>query len=52
MLDSQQIVQAPAQMTAIIRLTIPRSEIRHVMAPARRKLLAVVAAQGLTPCGQ
>ena len=33
MLDKPQIVQANAQTTAIIRLTIPRAEIRNVMGP-------------------
>ena len=51
MLDKPQIVQTAAQPTAIIRLTIPRGEIRNVMGPGYRELLAAVAAQGIAPAG-
>ena len=39
MLDTPQITQAAAQLTAIIRLTIPREEIRKVMGPGIREML-------------
>ena len=51
MLDASQITQTTAQLTAIIRLTIPREEIRKVMGPGIRELLATVAAQGIAPAG-
>jgi len=51
MLDKPQIVQTTAQPTAIIRLTIPREEIRNVMGPGHRELMAAVAAQGIAPAG-
>ena len=51
MLDRPQIVQMEAQMTAIIRLTIPREEIQDVMGPAIAELLAAVAAQGIALAG-
>jgi effector-binding domain-containing protein len=51
MLDRPQIVQTAAQPTAVIRLTIPRSEIQQVMGPGRRELMDAVAAQGITPAG-
>src|SRR6478672_2454349 len=51
MLDKPQIVQTAAQQTAIIRFTIPRSEIQHVMGPGYQELMAAVAAQGITPTG-
>ena len=51
MLDKPQIVQTGAQLTAIIRLTIPREEIRSVMGPGIAELMAAVAAQGMVPAG-
>ena len=51
MLDKPQIVQTAAQPTAIIRFTIPRSEIQNVMGPGYQELMATVAAQGITPTG-
>jgi len=51
MLDHPQIVQTEAQLTANIRLTIPREEIRNVMGPGIGELMAAVAAQGIAPAG-
>jgi len=51
MLDKPKIVQTEAQLTAVIRLTIPRSEIRKVMGPAMGEVMAAVAAQGIAPAG-
>jgi len=51
MLDAPQIAHTAAQPTAIIRLTIPRAEIRNVMSPGYHKLVAAVAAQGIAPAG-
>ena len=51
MLDKPQIVQTDALLTAIIRLTIPREEIRNVMGPGIAELMAAVAAQSITPTG-
>jgi effector-binding domain-containing protein len=51
MLDKPQIVQIDAQLTAIIRLTIPREEIRNIMGPGIAELVAAVAAQGIAPAG-
>ena len=51
MLDTPQITQTAAQLTAIIRLTIPREEIRKVMGPGISELMATVAAQGISPTG-
>src|ERR1700738_3101892 len=50
-LDLPQITQTAAQQTAIIRLTIPRREIRKVMGPGIRELMAAVAGQGVAPAG-
>jgi effector-binding domain-containing protein len=51
MLDAPQITQTAAQRTAVIRLTIPREEIRNVMGPGISELMATVAAQGVAPAG-
>src|ERR1700687_2481833 len=51
MIDTPQITQTAAQLTAILRLAIPRTEIRNVMAPGHRELMAAVAAQGIAPAG-
>ena len=51
MLDTPQITTTAAQRTAIIHLTVPRAEIRTVMGPGIRELMAAIAAQGIAPIG-
>jgi effector-binding domain-containing protein len=51
MLDSPQVTKTDAQETAVIRLTIPRAEIRNVMGPGIGELMATVAAQGIATAG-
>ncbi len=51
MLDTPHITQSAAQPTALIRLTIPRAEIQHVMGPGLQELMATLAEQGVTPSG-
>jgi effector-binding domain-containing protein len=51
MIDTPQITKTAVQLTAIIRLTIPRAEIRSVMGPGIGELMAAVAAQGIVPAG-
>jgi effector-binding domain-containing protein len=51
MIDTPQITRSAAQLTAVIHITIPRSEIRKVMGPGIGELMAAVAAQGLAPAG-
>ena len=51
MLDTPQITQTASQQTAIIRLTVPREEIRNVMGPGISEVRAAVAAQGIAPAG-
>jgi effector-binding domain-containing protein len=51
MLDTPQITQTAAQLTALIHLTIPREEIQNVMGPGIGELMAAVAAQGIAPVG-
>ena len=51
MLDKPQIVQTEAHLAAVIRITIPRSEIQNAMDPAIGELLATIAVQGIAPAG-
>jgi effector-binding domain-containing protein len=51
MLDTPEIVQTAAQPTAIIRFTIPRNEIQHVMGPGYAELMDTIAAQGIAATG-
>ncbi|MGH7790090.1 MAG: GyrI-like domain-containing protein [Candidatus Binatia bacterium] len=51
MLDAPQITQTADQLTAVIHLTVPRSEIASVMGPGITEVLAAVAAQGVGPAG-
>ena len=51
MLDPAHIAQTQAQPAAVIRLTVPREEIRQVMGPAMAEVMAVLAAQGIAPAG-
>ena len=51
MLDTPHITHTDACQTAVIHLTIPRAEIRHVMGPGIQELMATVAAQGIAPAG-
>lgn len=51
MLETPQITQTDTQPTAVIRLTIPRAEMRKVMGPGIRELMGAVATQGIATAG-
>jgi len=51
MLDTPEVTWSPAQLTAVIPMTIPREEIQNVMGPGIIELMGVVAAQGIGPAG-
>jgi effector-binding domain-containing protein len=51
MIDTPQITESELRTTAVIHLTIPRSEIRNVMGPAIREVMEAVMAQGIGPAG-
>jgi effector-binding domain-containing protein len=51
MLDTPQIMETAAQLTAVIHVTVPRAQIRDVMGPGITELMAAVAAQGIGPAG-
>lgn len=49
MIDTPQITRTEARDAAVIRITVPRHEIRNVMGPAMSELKSAVAAGGVTP---
>ena len=51
MIDTPQVIQVAPQLTAVIRLTIPRAQIREVMGPGIGELMGRVAAQGIAITG-
>ena len=51
MLENPHVAKTATQQTAVIRLTIPRAEIRSVMGPAISEVMAAVSAQGMAPAG-
>ena len=51
MLDTPQITETPAELAAIIRMTIPREEIQSMMGRGMGELIAAVSAQGIGPAG-
>jgi effector-binding domain-containing protein len=51
MIDTPEIVQTTAHPAAVIRLTIPRSEMRSAFGPAVQELMSTLAGQGVKPVG-
>jgi hypothetical protein len=51
MLDIPCITQSVEQAIAVVRITVPRSEIRQVMQPGLTELMSTVAAQGIARAG-
>ena len=51
MLDKPEIIQIEAQLAAVIRLIVPREEIRKVMGPGMAEVRAAAGAQGIGPAG-
>ena len=51
MITKHEIVQTEAQPCAAIRITVPRSEIQHVMGPGYQELMDTLGAQGVAPAG-
>jgi uncharacterized protein YndB with AHSA1/START domain/effector-binding domain-containing protein len=50
-LDEPHVVQTAAQDVALLRVTIPRSEIQKVMGPGLQEVMAAVAAEGAAVTG-
>lgn len=51
MIATPEIIEIDAQPTAVVRLTIPRAEMRAVMGPGLTELRTTIAAQGVAPTG-
>jgi effector-binding domain-containing protein len=51
MIDTPQITTTAVQLTAMIQLTIPRSEIQKVMGPGLQEIQAALDAQGIKATG-
>ena len=51
MIDTPEIAQSTARQVAMIRLTVPTSQIRTVMGPGIREVYETLAAQRLSPAG-
>lgn len=51
MLSTPEIIQTSVQEAAVIRLTLPRSEMPKQFGPAVGELMAALAAQGVEPVG-
>jgi effector-binding domain-containing protein len=51
MIDTPRITETASQQTAIIHVTVPRTEIQKVMGPGIQELMSTVAAQGIGPAG-
>ncbi len=51
MLETPSIISVHEQSAAIIRITVPQSDIRAVMPPAIKELRTTLAAQGIVPAG-
>ncbi len=51
MIDSPEITETDVQLTAVLRLTVPRAEIQNVMGPGLGELMDAVAAQGIARAG-
>ncbi|HWI64726.1 MAG TPA: GyrI-like domain-containing protein [Symbiobacteriaceae bacterium] len=51
MIETPQIIQSVPKAAALVRLTIPRAEIRNVMGPGLTEIREVLAAQGVAPAG-
>jgi effector-binding domain-containing protein len=51
MLDTPQLIDTNEQLTAVIHLTVPRSEICRVMDPAISEILTTLSAQNIAPAG-
>lgn len=51
MLEPANVIDSPALEAAVIRLTIPRDQIREQMGPAIGEVMSTVGAQGIGPAG-
>src|SRR5438445_805314 len=51
MIETPQVTQSAAQLSAVIHITIPRDQIREVMGPGIMEVMAAVTSQRIGPAG-
>jgi effector-binding domain-containing protein len=51
MIETPQVVQAPAQLVATLHIETPRSKMQQVIGPGIGEIMAAVKAQGVGPTG-
>lgn len=51
MIETPQILQTTAQITAFIHLVVTREEMQQVFGPSIGELISTITAQGITPVG-
>ncbi len=51
MIDVPHLVETHAQFAAVLRVTVPRAQIREVMGPGLAEVRAAIAAQGIAVVG-
>ena len=51
MIETPHVTESKPQRVAMIRLTVPASEIRQVMGPGLQEIMGALAAQGIAPAG-
>lgn len=51
MLDKPRLAQTPDQLTAVIQMTVPRSEMQSVTGNGYKELMGALSAQGIPPAG-
>ncbi|MBX7244526.1 MAG: GyrI-like domain-containing protein [Candidatus Sumerlaeaceae bacterium] len=51
MIETPQIIQTTARLTAFIPLKVPISEIKNVMGPTIGEVYSTISAQGIAPAG-
>lgn len=51
MLDKPEVIETRARRAAVIRLTIPREQVKDVMEPSIGELITTIVAQGVSPAG-
>jgi effector-binding domain-containing protein len=52
MIEAPRILPTTSQPCAMLRLTVPRDQIQHVMGPGLREVFEAIAAQGLNVSGR
>ena len=52
MIETPNITKTKDLLTAMVHVTVPRSEIQKVMGPGIQEVNEVIAAQGVAPAGR